>query len=273
VKRIVLAAALFLAPSLAGCSQPARQCVTQLDCFGGEACVDGSCIIVIEIGNEGDTSQFDVSSTDVGSPGDATGRDTSTAADDLGCVPQCGVAACGLDPVCALSCGSCQTSQTCEAGTCVEAAAMTRWTLDGDVVNTSTSVEALYTASQDHMFVGIPLNGRNIQLSLADVSNRSSISYSCADEPITFGPLSLITSDNGWADLDALPARWKGLILNGSHCINPGDDELAMWSLEITTLDPGRVAGSVTIELAGGGPRSGETLHIASEFDVEATSM
>lgn len=262
------------------CRAPGKECDTQIDCFGGELCVDGACAVVVtfDLGGGRDTvstgdgashdasALADIGAADAAADGDAAGPDAA-------CVPECGAAECGADPVCGTACGECLPTQECDEGACIAARVVTQWSLDGTIVNTTTSGEAIYTAAYDTMFVGLPHYGRNIQINIADASTANRLSYSCADEPITIGPLSLITSDNGWAELDALPDRWKSLILNGSHCLNPAEDTLSVWELEVTSVDPGHVVGTATIEITGGGPRAGETLRIESAFDLDATSM
>jgi hypothetical protein len=84
--------------------------------------------------------------------------------------------------------------------------------------------------------------------------------------------LSLITSDNSWADLGALPARWKNLSFVSCGAQSSGDVVTAK-DLTITSVSPARVAGTYEIVVQGAGPRAGSTLRVRGSFDVTPTSQ
>lgn len=84
--------------------------------------------LLFSFGCRGGASELDTPDANTSEP-DAAAIDAaisvdSQVADASGCVPACGAQQCGQDPICGLSCGTCQDGYTCERDTCIGAS---RW--------------------------------------------------------------------------------------------------------------------------------------------------
>jgi hypothetical protein len=163
------------------------------------------------------------------------------------------------------ACGVCRASEACvdRGGTATCEPATIVWEVDGVVVTKMATYEAFYTASTSTTALFFNHYGRNIQISFTGAPTG----------PVTQCPegggasLGLITSDNGWAKLEALPARWKGLIFTACGEQSSGDVVTAR-DLTLTSASPARVAGHYEILVQGAGPRAGSTLRVRGVFDV-----
>ncbi|WP_230467253.1 hypothetical protein [Lujinxingia vulgaris] len=216
---------------------------------------------------DADTNPTPDADTDATPDADPT-PDADTTPDTDTCTPDCSARTCGLDPVCQTSCGTCSGDEVCtEQGLCEAPESTVVWRVDDEVVYTSHSVEVGPVGGAYSAQLYFPDQGRNVQISIA-----SPASLSCADENWNnVGLLSLSTFDNGWSGLDALPEAWRGLNFNNSHCVSEpfSGDDVTRWTLEITTADATRLAGSFAMTVEGTGPRQGSTLTIEGSFDVE----
>jgi hypothetical protein len=163
------------------------------------------------------------------------------------------------------ACGVCKASEACtdKGGTASCEPATIVWEVDGVVVSKMASYEAFYTASTGTTSLFFNHYGRNVQISFTGAPTG----------PVTQCPeggsasLGLITSDNGWAKLEALPARWKGLTFTACGEQGSGDVVTAR-DLTLTNASPARVAGHYEILVQGAGPRAGSTLRVHGVFDV-----
>ncbi len=138
------------------------------------------------------------------------------------------------------------------------------WEVDGVVVASLTTFEAFYIVSQGTYGMDFPHWGRSIQAWLPKDPVPGTI-VSCPTGGT--GNLSLITSDNSYAGLGALPDRWKNLTFVSCGAQNGGDVVTAR-DLIITTVSPARIAGSYEILVQGAGVRAGSTLRVHGVFDV-----
>lgn len=196
-----------------------------------------------------------------GSTGDADASSCSNAA------VTCANRACGKDPICtSVACGECGPSEACVETTTGAAckAATIIWEVDGVVVTKKATHEAFFTASTGNVGLYFPYWGRNVSINLP-VTAGTGMLASC---PSTYtATVALTTSDNSWADLGALPSRWKDLVFTTCGAQAAGDVVTAR-DVMIMSLSPARIAGTYEIIVQGGGPRAGSTLRVHGSFDV-----
>jgi hypothetical protein len=206
---------------------------------------------------------------DASPPNDA--REAEVPSPDAGCAPACAGRACGKDPACGTTCGVCPQGQACdETSSAVSCKPATlTWEVDGVVVAEFATFEAYYTTSQDAYALDFPHWGRSIQIGLPAHPSTGTLA-SCPSGGSA--SLALITSDNSWAGLDALPLRWKNLIFASCGAQSSGDTVTAR-DLTITAVSPARVAGTYDVVVEGAGPRAGSTLHAHGVFDIAPTPM
>ena len=257
--RVFILGLILLASS---CSSPSRQCESQFDCFGDESCIDGECVTQIVITDDAQNGGDDASNVNTSDTGPNNSNNTNNGGDpDMSTRDTS-----GGDGGCPMTCSD---VEICEDGACVPAPAVTVWTLNGEEVARQKTVEGQHQDAFDSVFVGLPHSGRNIQISVTDVSSTAPFSVTC-DNYAQYNAFSFITTDNSWSDLDNLPDRWKGPLFTGAQCTAGADqDRLAEWNMELTTLTARRVVGTVEIEVEGAGPRLGETLRVTSTFGVD----
>lgn len=251
------------------CSPPSRQCESQFDCFGSEVCIDGECMKQIVMAADMAQTGGDMTVASDTSARDSDQQQPDLPSNNLPDVADMQGDAGACDP-------PCQDGEICAGfGSCVVASADIVWTLDDVEVARHRTAEGLYYAATDSLYIAMPFWGRNVTITVEDVGSTAPFSATCADFQNTGFALSLITSDNSWADLDALPATWKGLIATDSSCAGGlvDGDMLQRWDIEMTTLSSTSAAGTVDIEISGGGPRSSETLRISGSFDVMLEQM
>lgn len=132
------------------------------------------------------------------------------------------------------------------------------WYLDGVEVARADGAEG------DPTYLFLPHYGRNVQ------------AYWPAARPGTYGcdeiiadpnlDLSLITSDNGWSNLENLPARWKTLVIADCNVSGTYPDTVDM-ALTLTRTQ-GRYTGTYWAQIIGAGERAGEVLDIEGTFDI-----
>lgn len=140
-----------------------------------------------------------------------------------------------------------------------------RWYVDGVLVAQYATHEGLYTASSSvPYYLAFPFYGRNISLTLPATVGTGNVLSCPSSGPVE---LSLNTSDNGFAGLSALPARWKGLILTRCGTSAAGDQVMAR-DVTLSVVTPARVAGTYEFIVQGAGPRAGSTLRVTGAFDV-----
>jgi hypothetical protein len=218
------------------------------------------------LGADGGAPAADGASPDSASPslppiGDG---DAGTGAD--ACVSNCAGRTCGADPVCGASCGVCQSTEACatSASGARCSAPTIVWEVDGVVVAQMATFEAFYTPSQGTYSIEFPHWGRSVQ-AWTPANPTPGTQVSCPDGGP--GSLGLITSDNSYAGLDALPARWKNLTFVSCGVQSSGDVVTAR-DLIVTSVSPARIAGSYDIMVTGEGPRAGSSLHVHGVFDV-----
>ena len=264
---------------LSACSSKGdEECGSSADCPSDHACQAGACKLVVttdDVGTQDGAGSSDSGTRDVSVDGTAQ-TDSSTpdvGTPDMPCVPQCGTAVCGSDPVCGTPCGTCPASTTCDNGMCVAIPVFTTWSLNGAPVHSSNTADAVYTAADDRLTVFISRDGRNLQMVVDNVSTTASLTYSCADEPGAGSPMSFNTVPGATESLPDVPDNWKDLMFSGADCAGANPDALSTFSFDLTAVATDHVTGSVSIEIAGGGPRSGETLRVSSQFDVDTRSQ
>jgi hypothetical protein len=132
------------------------------------------------------------------------------------------------------------------------------WVLDGVEIARASGAEA------DSTYLFLPYFGRNVQATWT--SPPAPGTYDCADIIAGTMQIALITSDNGWANLDDLPAQWDNLNINTCNAAGTIPDTVEM-TLTLTTTQ-GRYTGSYWAQIVGAGPRAGETLVLDGTFDV-----
>ena len=190
------------------------------------------------------------------------------------CQPDCSGRTCGQDPVCGELCGECSGVDICtEGGKCEEAPTWLVWKVNGQTKATHTSHESSYWKDRDLGDVLLPKSGRNVMLSVLDVSQGGGFFWSCDDQNPR-GYMSVLTSDNGWSKLDALPAPWKNVTFaSGRDCMPIGGlkDEFKTFRFSVSESSTGVLKGDLEIEIVGAGPRRGSTLTIEGKFDAELT--
>ena len=86
-----------------------------------------------------------------------------------------------------------------------------------------------------------------------------------ASNDVTFG---ILTYDNGYAGLDALPTQWQGLTFDTSGCTPNTGDTFSTFILEVTTLTMTHAIGRYEIEIHGAGSRANSVLSIRGRFDT-----
>lgn len=256
--------------ALSACTSSPTECARSSDCFAYETCSFGKCVTIVadDAGATDDVGATDAASTDGAMPPDAGTVDTSMS--DASPDDPDASADLGLD--CAEPCGE---TEICASGSCEPAPALTQWRLDGELVARTLDAEAMFFEAQDTAYIAMPHFGRNVTVSVTDVTTTPTLHASCDDMSSGQRPLSVITSDNGWSHLDELPMRWKGVILNASHCADGtiDGDQLVQWETNLTVLTRYNVEGTVVVEIRGGGIRAGETLLIESTFDLSLDQM
>ncbi len=246
---------LLVLAALAGCGGFREASSTPADAAGGtdaEARVDGAA-------QDAGGSDLDAAAAgDHTSPGVDAGSDA--------CTPSCSGRTCGLDPTCGVSCGTCPSTLACATTSTNAACAAPTivWEVDGVVVTQLATFESFYYPSQGTYGVDFPHWGRSVQAWTPQNPTPGTIVSCPAGGP---GTLSLITSDNSYADLGALPARWKNLTFVSCGAQSSGDTVTAR-DLTITSVSPARIAGSYDILVQGAGPRAGSTLHVHGVFDL-----
>jgi hypothetical protein len=201
--------------------------------------------------------------------------DAAAPGDSAGCTPDCTNRACGPDPVCGHSCGPCDPATVCDSeasgAACVPPTI--QWELDGSVIQRLGTAEAYYFVGSDSLGLYFPHWGRNVQISMGNVSTRSAGTYSsCPGGPASGTSIGVITSDNGWASLDALPMVWKSLNFSSCGTISSGDTVQTL-TLTFTTLSTTHVVGSYQTVVQGANARAGSTLKISGAFDLQPTPM
>lgn len=132
------------------------------------------------------------------------------------------------------------------------------WVLDGVEIARASGAEA------DSTYLFLPTFGRNVQATWA--SPPAPGTYDCTDIIAGTIQIALITTDNGWANVDDLPAQWGDLNINTCNAAGTIPDTVEM-TLTLTTTQ-GRYVGSYWAEIVGAGPRAGETLVLEGTFDV-----
>lgn len=184
------------------------------------------------------------------------------------CTPTCTGRTCGADPTCDASCGTCSASEVCAstptAASCKAPTIV--WEVDGTRVAALASYEAIYAQNSGTYQLMFPGAGRSVQIYVPANPSPGPLT-SCPSNAV---PVSLITSDNGWAGLDALPARWKNLIFTACGASSTGDVVTAR-DVTLTQASPARVAGTFEILVQGKGTREGSTLRVHGAFDVVPT--
>jgi hypothetical protein len=171
-------------------------------------------------------------------------------------------------------CGPCDPSMVCDSetgGACV--LPTIQWDLDGTVIQRLGTAEAYYTVGSDSLGLYFPHWGRNMQISMSNVSTRSAGTYSsCPAGAVSGTSIGVITSDNGWASLAALPLAWKSLNFSTCGTISSGDTVQTL-TLTLTTLSTTHVVGGYQVTVQGANARAGSTLTISGAFDLVPTPM
>ncbi len=189
-----------------------------------------------------------------GDPRPSGGGDAGPAMDDGG-APTRDAGPGGLDAMVGDDAGTAPV----DAGTATDAGAddpnVLIWRLDGVEVARSTGAEA----GADYLF--LPHWGRNVQAYWT--SPPAPGTHGCADMTATGLRVGLLTVDNSWANLDALPERWKNL--NITSCAFTPDTYTVTLTLDATS---GRYRGTLHIEVVGAAERAGETLTVDGTFDI-----
>lgn len=199
---------------------------------------------------------------------EALGGDAALDAGGAACTPSCTLRACGKDPVCGMSCGTCEANEACEvrdAGSSCEAITIL-WELDGNVVAKLTTHEVFASGGAQTLF--FPHYGRNVTLTVAAGGATGKISDCTAEKD---GVLTLNSLDNGYTGLAALPAAWKGQIWAGCGAQSSGDTVIAR-DASLTANGPTRIAGTYELVVQGGGDRAGSVLKVRGAFDVTPAS-
>ncbi len=182
------------------------------------------------------------------------------------CTASCAGRSCGL--VCDASCGTCaaaevcdtnETSATCKAPTIV-------WEVDGTRVVAYASAEAFYAPSAGSTTIFFPYFGRNVSITVPSDATAGPLT-SCPSNAVV---VTLMTSDNAWAGLDALPARWRGLVFTLCGA-STGGDVVTARDVTLTHVSPARIAGHYEILVQGKGAREGSTLRVRGVFDLVPT--
>jgi hypothetical protein len=190
-------------------------------------------------------ARLDANAADAG----ATRRD---AASDAGvCVPSC------LAPkICSVTSGE----GRCEVPTI-------RWFVDDVLVAEYATHEAIYYATgATQYFLAFPYFRRSVQIYLPQNLTVGAVT-ACPQSALS---MSLITSDNSYAGLSALPARWRNLIFTSCGAQSEGDQVIAR-DLTLTNASATRLAGSYEFIVKGAGPRANSTLRVTGAFDVAPT--
>jgi hypothetical protein len=201
--------------------------------------------------------------------------EAAATGDSATCTPDCTNRSCGPDPVCSYSCGPCDPSTVCDSeasgAACVPPTI--QWELDGTVIQRLGTAEAYHVVGSDSLGLYFPHWGRNVQISMANASTRSAGTYSsCPGGAVSGTTMGVITSDNGWASLDALPLAWKSLNFSSCGTISSGDTVQTL-TLTFTTLSTTHVVGSYQVVVQGANARAGSTLKISGAFDLNPTPM
>ncbi len=187
---------------------------------------------------------------------------------DAPCTPSCTARKCGPDPVCGTPCGMCSAAEVCEQSDASSAckAPTIVWEVDGTRVAAFATAEALHYASDGSYQLFFPYWGRNVQIFVPAGATAGPLT-SCPSNAVS---VSLTTSDNSWAGLGTLPARWKNLTFVSCGATTDGDVVTAR-DVSLTQVSPARIAGSYEIVVQGKGAREGSTLRVRGVFDVAPT--
>ena len=164
-----------------------------------------------------------------------------------------------------LACASCGTGLQCANGRCLPGVATLTWELNGSVLGTDTFFLASYVTSQDAVsFIMMGGSAVEVLIGFPKASTVASVSQSCPGS----SPSSdyLIRSDTS---SDMLPLAWQNLGFSG--CSAAPDTILS--NTLTASVSPTHVSGSFDVDIQGGGPRAGSTVHIHGTFDVNPTAM
>lgn len=135
-------------------------------------------------------------------------------------------------------------------------------------MSTYASVEGYYAGGPDISQVLLPNQGRQITVAVFNASTVSSASVpNCAAYVGSGVSFDLNTLDNGSAPT-GLPAVWTGLSF--TNCSpNSGKDVMTSLSISVSSVTSSHMTGTFDVQVDGGGPRAGSTLHVFGDFNTD----